>query len=237
LRLFLARPPSTEVNESFLREVDENLRRDSVRDFFVENRAILILALFLFLGAAGGTIWYREHQEAKTAADVEEFAKISRQLGEGKFDQAAPLKRIEESSSDSVAATARFASAALDIQAGRTKQAIEKFRALAADDGLAQPYRDIALLRQTAMEFDTLKPDQVIARMEPLAKPGEPWFGSAGEMTALAMIKQGKKDKAGRLFAAIARDTSVPESLRVRSAQMASSLGLDVSDALPAGAN
>jgi hypothetical protein len=236
MRLFLARPPSTEVNESFLREVDENLRRDSVRDFFVENRNILIIALLLFLAAAGGTIWYREHQQAKTAADVEELAKINRQLSQGKLDQSAALKNLEDSSSKSVAATARFTSAAIAIEQGNSKQAIETYRSLAEDKGLAQPYRDIALIRQTAMEFDTLKPDQVIERMAPLAKPGEPWFGSAGELTGLAMIKQGKKSEAGRLFAAIARDKSVPESLRLRTVQMASSLGIDVSDAMPASA-
>lgn len=232
----MARPPSTEVNESFLREVDDNLRRDSVRDFFFENRTILILAVLLFLAAAGATIWYRDHQQAKAAADVEELAKVARQLGEGKLEQTAALKRIEDSSSDSVAATARFTGAAIAIEKGNTKQAIETYRALAADDDLAQPYRDIALLRQTAMEFDTLKPEQVIARLAPLAKKGEPWFGSAGELTALAMIKQGRKDEAGRLFAAIGRDPSVPASLRDRAMQMASSLGVDISDAAPANA-
>ena len=37
--------------------------------------------------------------------------------------------------------------------------------------------------------------------MQPLAKPGNPWFGSAGEMTAMALIKQGKNAEAGQLFA------------------------------------
>ena len=52
----------------------------------------------------------------------------------------------------------------------------------------------------------------MIARLQPLAKPGKPWFGSAGEMTAMALIKQGKKHEAGQMFAAIAKDKSVPDS-------------------------
>ena len=70
--------------------------------------------------------------------------------------------------------------------------------------------------------------------MKPLAAPGEPWFGSAGEMTALALIKQGKKAEAGKLFAAIGRDQGVPEVIRGRAIQMASSLGIDTSDVLNA---
>ena len=68
--------------------------------------------------------------------------------------------------------------------------------------------------------------------MQPLAKAGNPWFGSAGEMTALALFKQGKKKEAGELFAAIANDKSVPQSLRDRSIQIAGSLGADASSAL-----
>jgi hypothetical protein len=99
---------------------------------------------------------------------------------------------------------------------------------------MPQSYRDIALIRQTALEFDALKPDDVISRLQPLAKPGNPWFGTAGEMTAMALIKQGKKDQAGRLFAAIANDKTVPDSIRSRSVQIAGSLGVDASAALPA---
>ena len=70
--------------------------------------------------------------------------------------------------------------------------------------------------------------------MEPLAKVGQPWFGSAGEITAMAYLKQGKKTEAGRLFAAIAGDNQVPESIRSRTAQIAGTLGVDASAALPA---
>ena len=83
---------------------------------------------------------------------------------------------------------------------------------IAADgEPAADPIATPRLIRQTALEFDSLKPDQVIARLQPLAKPGNPWFGSAGEMTAMALIKQGKNAEAGRLFAAIAKDKTVPE--------------------------
>jgi hypothetical protein len=70
--------------------------------------------------------------------------------------------------------------------------------------------------------------------MEPLAKPGNPWFGTAGELTAMAMIKQGKKSEAGRLFATIAADRQVPPSIRARAVQIAGSLGVDASASLSA---
>lgn len=233
----MALPPSTEVNETFLREVDEEYRRDKVRDFFVDNRIVLIAAVILFLAAAGGWIWWQSYQRERAGREVEELARIYQDLGAGKFDQAQPpLKQLEDSSSEAVRTTAIFTGAAIDLQKNNSKAATAKYRSIAQDDGLPEPYREIALIRQTALEFDQLKPEEVIARMKPYAAPGEPWFGSAGEMTALALIKQGKKDEAGKLFAAIGRDKSVPEVIRGRAVQMASSLGIDASDLMNASA-
>ena len=51
-------------------------------------------------------------------------------------------------------------------------------------------------------------------------------------MTAMALAKQGKGREAGQLFAAIARDSTVPSSIRDRATQLAASFGVDISTAL-----
>ena len=107
------------------------------------------------------------------------------------------------------------------------------YQSIAGEDAFPKPYRDAALIRQTALQFDQLQPQEVISRLQPLAKPGEPWFGTAGEMTALALIKQNKKQEAGQLFFAIAKDSGVPQAIRARAVQVAGSLGVDASSALP----
>jgi hypothetical protein len=126
---------------------------------------------------------------------------------------------------------ALFAKAAAALNKGDAKGAAALFGQMAADEQLDQPYRDLALVRQTALEFDTLAPQTVVDRLKPLAQPGEAWFGSAGEMTAIAYMKMRKSDLAGPLFAAIAKDTQAPESLRARARQMAGALGVDAADA------
>jgi hypothetical protein len=227
----LAQPP--DVGETFLREVDENLRRDQMRDFFKAYGNWLIAGLVLFLAASGGLIWWRQHQVQKAEQQVEQLAGVYADIGAGKVAQSQQkLDQLSDSSSKAVRASARFARAALAIQQGDTKGATATYKSIAAEGGLPQPYRDAALVRQTALEFDRLQPQEVIARLQPLAKPGEPWFGSAGEMTALALAKEGKRAEAGQLFATIAKDSTVPSSIRNRATQLAASFGIDVSAAL-----
>ncbi|RZM01233.1 MAG: hypothetical protein EOP68_22240, partial [Sphingomonas sp.] len=101
------------------------------------------------------------------------------------------------------------------------------FAAVAADTSLAKPFRDLALVRQTSAEYDTLKPQVVVERLRPLAVPGGPWLGSAGEMVGVAYIRLNQRAQAGTLFGQIARDTTVPETIRQRAVQMAGALGVD----------
>lgn len=227
----MAQPP--DIGETFVREVDENLRRDQLRDFFKAYGNWLIAAVILFLAASGGLIWWRQHQQQRAEAQVEEFAALFKDIGAGGTAQVPQkLDALSQSGSKAVRGSAVFARAALAIEQGDIKTAIATYKSAAVDSGLPRPYRDGALIRQTALEFDQLQPQDVIARLEPLAKPGEPWFGSAGEMTALALAKQGKREEAGHLFAAIARDNTVPSSIRERATQLAASFGVDISTAL-----
>jgi hypothetical protein len=226
----LAQPP--EVNETFLREVDENLRRDQLRDFFKAYGNWLVAALVLFLAASGGLIWWRQHRVEQHEVEVEKLAQTYKDVGSGNSAQAPQqFDELSKSGSKAVRASAMFARAAVALQQNDTNLAINTFKSIAADGGLPKPYRDAALIRQTALEFDKIQPQDVITRLAPLAKPGEPWFGTAGEMTALAMIKQGKRQEAGQLFAAIAKDKSVPDTIRARAVQVAGSLGVDASTA------
>ena len=194
----MAQPP--DINETFLREVDENLRRDRARDFAQKYLKWFIAAVVLFLAASGAWIYWQHYQRQQSEREVEQLAELYKNIGTGNLT-GAPQKLDELSKSEhpAVRASALFSRAAVALEQNDTKLATAKFREAAEDDDLPQPYRDAALIRQTALEFDRLKPEEVIARLQPLAKPGEPWFGSAAEMTAVALIKQGNKAEAGRL--------------------------------------
>jgi hypothetical protein len=230
----LALPPDT-PNDAFLREVDENLRRDQLRDFAKTYGKWLVLAVVLFLAAVGGWIYWQNRQAQKAAEQSEELHRIFGDVAAGNAETAPQrLEPLEEADSDAVRATALLAGAAVALEANDRAKAIGKYREIVNDGGLPQAYRNAATIRLTALEFDTMKPEDVIERLQPMAQAGNPWFGSAGELTALAYLKQGQQQKAGQMFAAIAADQQVPDSIRSRAVQIAGTLGVDASASLPA---
>lgn len=224
----------TDSNDTFLKEVDENLRRDRMTDFFKSYGKWVALGVVLFLAAVGGWIYWQEQRKREASEQSEQLHSLLTDLAAGRT-QTVPQRvaQLETSHSDVVRASAMLTDAAVALEQNNRSAAIAKYRELAGDKDIAEPFRDVATVRLTALEFDTIKPEEVVTRLQPMAKAGHPWFGSAGEMTALALMKQNKNAEAGRLFAAIAADSQVPSSIRSRAVQVAGTLGVDASASLP----
>ena len=233
MRIILALPPE-DSSEAFLREVDENLRRDQAQAFAKRYGILIAGAILLFLAGIGGFIYWQDRQSTVAAADSETLSAALTDISASRTATVGPtLDSLTNSPSEGIATEARLAQASVALAGGNRASAIALYRSVADDKGLAQPFRDLASLRLVTLEFDTIKPEAAIARLEPLATPGNPWFGSAGELTAMAMLKQGRNAEAGRLFAAIAADNQVPATIRSRALQIAGTLGVDATASLP----
>jgi hypothetical protein len=224
----------TDPAEAFVREVDENLRRDQMADMAKSYGKWIVAAVILFLAAVGGYLYWQNRQQQQAIADSEAMSVALDKIaaGDPKGAQAA-LTPLSDSSNDVIEASALLGRAAVALRQNDHKTAITLYKQVADDGGLPQPYRDLATVRGTMTEYDSLKPDEVIARLAPLSQPGNPFFGSAGEMTALALLAKGDRNGAGQLFARLAADKQVPESIRSRAVQIAGSLGVDATASLP----
>lgn len=223
-------PPT---DENFLREVDEELRRDELVTFWRRWGRWLVLGALGLLAAWGGYLWWEHQKSVAAGLEGEKMAAVISDLTEGK-EAAVPAKLAELATAKGPGyrAAALMTQAGLAQQRGDTKAAAQGFAKLVSDQTLPKPWREIALIRQTAAEFDTLKPETIVERLRPLAVEGNPWFGSAGELVAVAWLKMGKPELAGKMFADIGKDEQVPESIRSRAVQMAGALGATTTTAV-----
>ncbi|MBK9011329.1 MAG: tetratricopeptide repeat protein [Novosphingobium sp.] len=194
----------------------------------------LAAAIVLGLAALAGYLWW-DHSTKQAAAERSERTVLALdRLGSGGPAAEAAARDLEPlttEGSDGSKAAAALLRAAISQEQGKGEEAAKAFAAIAADTQVPAPLRDYAVVRETAIRFDALPPQQVVDRLKPMAVPGNPWFGSAGEMTGLALLKLGKPDLAGAMFAAVAKDKEAPDSLRDRMRQMANQLGADAGEA------
>jgi hypothetical protein len=222
----LASTPPTQ--EAFLREVDEELRRDELQSLWKRFGRLIIGGIVLILAAWGGWLYWQDRETKAAGLEGEQLSQALDDLQSGNPDAAlAKLGPLAESKQVGYRASAKMAQAAVAMERNDLAGAAKMFGEVATDTSIPQPWRDLALVRQTAAEFDAVKPEIIVARLRPLAAKGNPWFGSAGEMVAAAYLKMGKPELAGKMFADIGKDENVPETIRSRAVQMAGSLGAD----------
>jgi hypothetical protein len=222
--------------ETFLKEVDDELRREQLTTFFTRYGWWIIGGVVLILAAVGGWLWWSSHQAALREGAGENLVAAMSELQAGNQGYTAAKPQLDALAGNTIEgyrASALFARATGQAQSGNVPAAIATLRAIGDDQTLDQVYRDAALIRRTQLEFDQLQPQEVIRRLNALATGTGAWAGPAGEMVGVAHLKMNRPDLAGPVFVRIARDQSAASSLRERASLMAASLGFDPDPSAP----
>ncbi|MXO83198.1 tetratricopeptide repeat protein [Altererythrobacter aestiaquae] len=211
-----------------MREVDEAVRQDELSNFMDKYGKPLIAAIVLGLAAFAGYLYWDAQQEAAMEKDSETLISAMDQLEANNFDTAnSTLEQLIAEGGGGAKAASQMLQGGIAQQQGKPAEAAERFAAIAADGDAPQTLRDLATVREVAATFDLRTPADVVARLSAIAVPENAYFGSAGEMVAIAYLEQGKRAEAGALLAQIAQADDVPESLRSRARQLAGVLGVD----------
>ncbi|MGE4409723.1 MAG: tetratricopeptide repeat protein [Sphingobium sp.] len=224
----MAETPSP--NEAFFREVDDAVRQDRLAGFWRRYGVWIAGLVAIGLAAFGGWLYWSHHSREVSGEVAEQAQDVLQSLASGGTPDETKMKALAAADQPGYRAMTVLAQAAVAVQKGDIKGAAKLYGDIAVNKSLPAPYRDLGTIRQVALTFDEMQPQQIVDRLKPLAVEGGPWFGSAAEMSAIAYMKMGKKDLAGPLFAAIAKDDKVPETLRSRARQMAGLLGVDAVD-------
>ena len=139
-------------NESFYREVDEELRRDQMKTYWERFGKLVIAGVVLLLALIGGFIWWQNQKEVKAGERSATLVEAFDEVASGRKKAAIPkLDALIESGSDGHRAAALLTKADIAIEAKDLKGAAALYKRVADDEGLARPYRDLALVRMTAV--------------------------------------------------------------------------------------
>jgi hypothetical protein len=196
------------------REVDEDVRSDKLAEFWSKYSIFVIgLALAIVLGAAAYS--YLRHQkqvEAEAASSLYQSAQIL--AAQGKTDAAvAGFDALAKSAPRGYALLARLR-AAEELAANDQAKAVAALDLLAEDAGVDPLWRDLARLRAGLVRVDVAEKAEIEKRFGPLLNSS--YRFTAREFMALAAIKRGDFEDAGKLLDQIVVDPTAPQGLRQR---------------------
>ncbi len=197
-------------------EIDDELRRDRVAQFWKKHGPKVVVAAIVLVVAVAGWRYY-EYMERRTAEAAAARYEAALQLSrEGKTAEAeAAFSAIVTDKPSAYRDLARLRAASETGRADAIRGAAA-FDAIAADQAVPQDLRQLATLRAAALRLDGADPKAAASTLEPLTRDDVPWRNSARELLGLAALKAGDYDGAGRWFDAIVTDPTAPQSLRSR---------------------
>ncbi len=225
-------PPTIDPrDEAFLREVDDAYREDQLKQFFQRWWRLLLVVVGGGLAAVGAFLWWQADRNSRADDLSERFTAALDRIESGSGTEAQPeIEAIAQSGNASYRSLAALTEAGIALAGDNPEQAAARLKQVVDDPKAPAPIRDAATIRYVAVAFDRLQPAEALGLLQPYLAAGNPWFPVAGELAALAQMKAGKPDEAGKLFHQVASDDSAPPSLRSRAEQMAASLGEDMTE-------
>jgi hypothetical protein len=208
-------------DDSFFREVNEELRQDQAKALW--NRfgpAFVGLAVLVVLATAAFVGW-QYWTESKANKSGDDFAAALQLANSDKSDEAlAALDRLEKDGYGAYPLLARMRAATVLEQKGDPAGAVKAFDEVSNDSSIPEALRDMARLRAALILVDTGSYEDVSKRVEPLTADTNMLRHSAREALGLAAWKAGKAKDALALFDQIADDEAAPRNVRQRAKLM-----------------
>lgn len=209
-------------DDSFIREVNEELRQDQLKTLWQRYGAIAIGAVAVVILATAAYVGYEYWSTTRANQAGDTFAQALELSEQGDTEGALQLlSELEEGGYGAYPMLAQLRAAGVLADAGQPQEAIAKFDAVASDGSIPEAIRDMARLRAAFLLVDHGSYADVAARAEPLTAEGNAMRHSAREALALSAWKEGDRDNALALFEQIINDAQAPASTRQRAEMMA----------------
>lgn len=208
--------------DSFIDEVNEEVRRDRLYGFLRRYGWIAVLAILLIVGGAA----FSEYRKSQARAEAEALgdAMLAALQQDDSPARAEALAAIEPANPTS-AAVLRLMTAAEQAEAGQTDAAVATLNALAVDGEVPAIYRQLAQFKALTLQgAETPVADRRQA-LEAMAQPGAALRLLATEQLALIDIETGETDAAIARYQAILQDAEVTADLQQRALQVIVALG------------
>jgi hypothetical protein len=202
------------------REVDEDVRSDRLTKAW-SKYSILVYGAAAAVVIATAVITFMNHQK-KVAAETAgaQYAAAQELSRAGKSAEAgAAFAALAKDSPAGVRALALLRAAEEQGLADRAG-AVKAFDALAVDPAVPSLLQDVARLRGGLLRADEGDKAELDKSFGPLLNG--PFRSSAREILALAALKRGDFESAGRLFDQLIVDPTTPAALRQRAQALAS---------------
>lgn len=208
-------------DDSFFREVDQELRQDQAKALWENYGTIIIAAAVAVVVATSAWVGWDYWSQSRANASGDDYSQALTLARERRTEEAkAALVQLEADGYGAYPVLARMRGATVLAEAGDAAGAVAAFDQVAADRAVTSSIRDMARLRAALLLVDHGSYSDVASRVEALTADTNALRYSAREALGLAAWREGRLADAQALFDQILDDQNAPRNLRQRAEMM-----------------
>ncbi|MEN3791537.1 tetratricopeptide repeat protein [Fulvimarina sp. MAC3] len=204
-------------DESFFREVSEELRQDRIKSIWTRFGTVIISVIVAIILLTVAYVGWERYSIAEANASGDRYLAAQDLVAAGDTDAAIEAFRaIAADGWGAYPDLARMSIANAEAQAGRIDQAIASYGEVAADGSIPSSMREMADLRAAYLLVDQGSLTDVRARAERLTGDDNPLRYAARDAIALAAWKAGETETARDLYQSILDAGDAPGGISQR---------------------
>lgn len=214
-----------DADETFFREVSEEVKNESIRKFWNQYGLYMIAALAVVLTAAVSFETFKawKLKRNQTWADTYSYA-LSLQ-NQGKYDESiVVLDKMQQANHGIYADIARLQTANILFEQGKQEEALNILNILVQNKKVNGKLRNMAAVKLASYKLDTAPSEEIKELLRPLVDENTSWRNIALEMLAMLAIRDKDIDGAKKMYTDILNTDNVPEALKARVQDMLSIL-------------
>lgn len=208
-------------DESIFREVDEELRREQLREYWNKYGLYVVGAALAIIACVAGYKGYQYWSAQRAAAAGESYMRALTLAEKGQRDEAVKLYReLADNGPKGYRLLSRLRMAASVAAGGKTDEAVQILDALAGEARADDVFDGFARIQAAMLRLDKADYSEMQKRLGSMTAANNSWRHSARELLGISAYKAGRMEEAEKQFNEVLADPAAPENLRRRAEMM-----------------
>ena len=215
----------TGVQEAFIKEVNEDLKNESMKKMWDKYGLYIIILVVAALTAAVSfeaiKAWYTK--KLQTWSDSYAYA-LSLQ-NQGKYDESIDtFDYIAGKDYGIFSDLAKMQKANILLEQKKNDEAFKLMNEIIEDKSFNPQLRDTTILKLASYKLDNAPAEEIESLLNPLIAANGSWVNIAKEMKAMLAIREENLELAKEIYNDILSDEKLPDSMKARVEDMLSVL-------------